>query len=243
VLENDDFVTWANENIVTVVGHDGATGENKQHDPVEVKDPKTKEVTKVCPLYEGLTCEEHRDIRREAANPKDGFGKIDVPSGFPNSWMVGPDGVVERIDPKDQQTAGKIEELLQEFQKKYDVKPLPMKKYDAYRKAIADGDKAVEDGKWRAALSAYAKVDADAKKLPAGLAERLKGRIDAANEKVAAKFTELKDGSLDAAAKMKAVRALRGEIGTKFSTGNLAVVADIDTWIKEQAAAAAPAGK
>lgn len=241
MLENEDFLTWANENIVTVVGHDGATGENKQHEPVEVKDAKTKEVSKVCPLYEGLTCEEHQGIRREASNPKDGFGKIEVPSGFPNSWMVGPDGVVERIEPKDQQTAGKVQELLQEFQKKYDGKPLTMKKYEAYRKAMVEGDKAVEDGKWRAALAAYAKVDADAKKLPAGLAERLKAKIDAANEKVAAKFAEVKDGDLDAAAKMKAVRALRGEVGTKFSTGHLAVVADIDAWIKEQAAAAAPA--
>lgn len=239
MLENEDFVTWANENVVTVVGHDGATGENKQHEPVEEKDAKTKEVRQVCPLYEGLTCEEHRNIRREASNPKDDFGKIEIPSGYPNSWMIGPDGVVERIEGKDQQTAGKLEELLTEFQKKYEGKPLAMKKYEAYRKAFAAGDEAIEAGKWRAALAAYAKVDADAKKLPAGMADRVKAKIDAANERIAAKFAEVRDGDLDDAAKLKAVKALRSEVGAKFSTGFLPVLAELDAWTKEQSAALA----
>ena len=55
-------------------------------------------------------------------------------------------------------------------------------------------------------------------------------------EKVAAKFTELKDGSDDDATKLKNVKALRAEVGQKLSTGFLAVVADMDTWIKEAAA-------
>jgi hypothetical protein len=239
VLENEDFITWANENIVTVVGHDGATGENKPHESVEFKDPKTKETSQVCPLYEGLTCEEHKAIRREASAPKDDFGKIDVPSGFPNTWMVGPDGVVERVEGKDQSTAGKLEELLTEFQKKYEGKPLTLKKYEAYRKSFTDGDAALEAGKWRVALAAYAKIDADAKKLPKGLTDRVKAKVDAANERIAARFAELKDGDLDAAAKLKAVKAMRSEVGAKFSTGFLPVVADLDTWIKEQAAAVA----
>jgi hypothetical protein len=240
VLEDDDFIAWANENVVIVVGHDGATGDKEQHKPVETTDPKTKEKREICPLYDGLTCDEHKAIRRDASSPKDGFGKIDVPGGFPNTWMVGPDGVVERIDPKDQQVAKNVQDALVAFQKKYEGKPLPWKKYDAHRKSIADGDKALEEGKWKAALAAYAKVDADAKKLPKGFQERLKAKLDASNEKIAAKFAEIRDGEGDAAAKAKAVKALRAEVGAKFSTGNLAVVADLDAWIKENGAPATP---
>jgi hypothetical protein len=240
VLEDEDFVAWANENVVIVVGHDGATGDKPQHEPVERTDPKTKEKSKVCPLYDGLTCEEHQKIRRDASSPKDGFGKIDVPGGFPNTWMVGPDGVVERIEPKDQQVAKNVEEALVAFQKKYEGKPLGWKKYDAHRKSIADGDAALADGKWKAALAAYAKVDADAKKLPKGLAERLRAKLAAASEKVAAKFAEIQDGDADPAAKAKAVKALRAEVGAKFSSGPLGVVADLDAWIKENGAPAAP---
>jgi hypothetical protein len=241
VLENKDFVTWANENCVVLVGHDGATGENKQHEPVEATDPKTKEKHQVCPLYDGLTCDEHKAIRRAASSPPDGYPKIDVPSGFPNSWIVGPDGVVEKIEPADQQAAGKIQELLQTVQKRYEAKPLAFKKWDGYRKSFADGDKALADQKWRAALAAYAKVDADAKKLPPGMADQVKAKVEGANTAVAARFDELKNGDGDAAAKLKGVKALRAEVGQKFSSGNLACLADIDAWIKEQAAAAAPA--
>jgi hypothetical protein len=240
VLEDDDFIAWANENVVVVLGHDGATGDKEQHKPVEVTDPKTKEKKEVCPLYDGLTCEEHKAIRREVADPKGGVGKIDVPSGFPNTWMVGPDGVVERIEGEDQVLAKNVQERLVAFQKKYDGKPLPWKKYDAHRKSIADGDKALEEGKWKAALAAYGKVDADAKKLPKGLLERLQAKVAGANEKVAARFAEIRDGDDDPAAKVKAVKALRAEVGAKFSTGPLAVVAELDAWIKENGAPATP---
>jgi hypothetical protein len=236
VLEDDDFIAWANENVVIVLGHDGAVGDKEQHKPVEVTDPKTKEKKEICPLYDGLTCEEHKAIRRDAASPKDGLGKIDIPSGFPNTWMVGPDGTVEKIDPKDQQVAKNVEDALVAFQKKFEGKPLPWKKYDAHRKSISEGDKALEEGKWKAALAAYAKVDADAKKLPKGMLDRLKAKLDAANEKIVAKFAELRDGEGDAAAKAKSVKALRADVGAKFSTGALAVVAEMDTWIKESAA-------
>jgi hypothetical protein len=131
-----------------------------------------------------------------------------------------------------------IEEALTALQKRYEGKPLPLKKYEAYRKSLADGDKALEDGKWRAALAAYAKVDGDAKKLPDGMKARVAARLEAANGAIVAKFGELKDGDLDAAAKLKAVKALRAEVGTKFSTGTLACVAELDAWVKEQAAAA-----
>lgn len=242
MLENKDFITWSAENCVVVCGHDGATGSNKQHDPVEETDPKTKEKKSVCPLYPGLTCDEHKMIRADVGHPKDDFGKIEVPSGFPNSWMVGPDGKVEKLEQKDCMAAGALQDALIAFQKTYEAKPIGFKKWEGYKKLLAEGDKALADGKLKAALAPLAKVDAEAKKLSPGLIELVKAKVGAVNEKAVAQFTETKDGTLDVAAKTKAVRALRADlVGVKFSTGNLPVVADIDAWLKENAAAAAPA--
>jgi hypothetical protein len=237
VLEAKDFVEWANENVVLVVGHDGATGGKEKHKPLEVKE---KEGTKeACPRYPGLTCAEHEAMRADVAKGVDGFGgKIEVPSGFPNSWMVGPDGTVEAMDKSKSVVAKGCQECLVEFQKKFEGKPLTAKKHGDYRKHLADGDKAADEGKWKAALASYAKVDADAKKLPKALLEKVASRAEALNGKVADAFAKVKEGDGDAAAKLKAVRALRSEVGAKLSTGPLACAADLDAWIKEAAAAA-----
>jgi len=244
VLANEEWVTWANENVVLVVGHDGATGENKEHESTKVTDPKTKEEKEVCPLYTGLTCEEHKKIRAEVSSPKDGFGKIDVPGGFPNSWMIGPDGVVEKIENKDAAIPKNLEDALIAFQKKYDAKPIPTKSFEKLKKSLADGDAAAEAGKWKDALAAYLKVDSDGlAKKQAHLVEKVKAKVAAVNEKAAAKLAEIKDGSDAPADKVKALKALRDQVGAKFSFGNLAVVADVDALVKELAAAAAPAKK
>jgi hypothetical protein len=241
VLENEDFGAWSSENCVCAVGHDGAVGGKEDHKPKEEVDPKTKEKSLVCPSYLGLTCDEHKAMRREFANPPSDWGKIPPSDGVPNNWVVGPDGVVEKLDNKDAAVPKSLQDALTAHQKKYEGKPIPFKKYEGYRKAIADGDKALEDGKWKAALAAYLKVDADAKKLSKGLVEKVAAKLAAVNEKVAARFAETKDGEGDVASKMKAVKALRADVGQKFSTGLLPVVADLDAWIKENAAALAPA--
>ena len=233
MLDNKDFIEWGNENVVLVVGHDGATGSNEPHKPIEekAKDGTTKQI---CPLYPGLTCDEHKAVRADVAKGIDGLGKIDVPSGFPNSWMVGPDGAVEKLENKDAGVAKSCQDALTAFQKKFDGKPLLLKKYDDYRKAFADGDKGVEDGKWKVALAAYLKVDADGKKLTKGLVDKVKAKVDAVNAKVVEAFGKVKDdAATDLAAKIKAVKALRADASAKFSTGNLAVLTDLDGWIKE----------
>ncbi len=236
MLDNDDFIAWSNENIVAVVGHNGAVGGKEDHKPATEKDPKTKEEREVCPVYPGLTCKEHQDLRAAFSNPPDGWGKIGQSDGVPNHWMVGPDGVCEKVENKDAALPKALIEVLTAFQKKYEGKPVPLKKWDGYNKLFADGGKAVEDGKWKVALAAYAKVDADAKKLSKGLVDKLAAKAGELNEKVAAKFTELKDGSDDDATKLKHVKALRAEVGQKLSTGFLPAVADMDAWIKEAAA-------
>ena len=104
MLENEDFVKFANENIICVVGH------NDEGHPTETEDEKGKK-TPGCPLYPGLECKQHRSIMGEVGRPPEGMPKIEMPNGVPNSWLVAPDGTVERIEGADQQSAGKVQEL------------------------------------------------------------------------------------------------------------------------------------
>ena len=159
MLENEEFATWTNENCLCVVGHDGATGGKDDHKPAEETDPKTKEKRSVCPLYHGLTCDEHKAVKADALNPKDGNPKIEFPNTVPHTWMIGPGGIVERMDQKAAGLTKTAIEALVAFQAGYPDKPVPSKKFEAYKKLFADADKAIEAMKWKDALSAYGKID------------------------------------------------------------------------------------
>jgi hypothetical protein len=225
VLENDEFVEWANENVVVVVGH---TDENH---PTETEDEKGKKVPG-CPVYPGLTCEQHRAMTGECLNPAQGLPKIAVGNGMPNSWLVAPDGTVEAIESADQQVASKIQELIEAIQKKAG-KVVPWKKYEKIQQAFEEGDKAVEAADWKAALAAYGRVAKDAAKMPATITERLDKRVEALNSKVAEAFGTLRDGGEDAGAQWKAVTDLRGKVAAKVGAKPLPALAEIDAWLKD----------
>ena len=163
-----------------------------------------------------------------------------VVQGFPTSFMITPDGKFEQ-HKKDRVVKDLIDGVA-EFAKKSGLKP--SKKYQAFLANFADGDKAVEAGKWKDAEAALLKIDAVAKKMPS-LGCRLPAKLEALNDKVVEAFGKLRDAEgEDAAAKIKAVRALRSDVATKFvvlaPTGYLPVVADLDAWLKANPMPAAP---
>lgn len=238
MFDNDDFIAWANENCVVAVGHDGATGGKEDHKPAKEKDPKTKEEKEVCPSYVGLTCAEHQKIRRDAENPPEGWDKMFESNGVPKNAWFSPEGRITKLENKDALAAKTLMDILTAAQGK--SKAIPFKKWDAYNKAFEDCDKAAADGKWKAALAALQKVDADGKKLTKPLQDKVAAKAKDVNEKVVARFDEIRNGEGDDATKLKAAKALRAEVGTKLSTGALPVVADLDTWIKEASAPATP---
>jgi hypothetical protein len=251
VFEQPEFLQWAAENIVFLVGYegknhkiswgshgdakDGKDGDAKDgdEDRKDGKDGKTGERAKPkaregeCKLYPGITCEEHEKIAKDA---KEGEGgpKLEF-KGWPTSFVIAPDGTFEKHE-KDRAVKDLIAGV-EDFAKKSKLKP--SKKYQGYLAALEDGDKAVEAGKWKAAIAAYLKVDAVAKKMPS-LAARLPARVETLNAKVADAFAKARDDeATDLAAKIKAIKALRAEVSAKLSSGALPVVADLDAWIKE----------
>lgn len=237
MLENPDFIAWAAENAVLVVGHEGSSHKaDKARDSSAGKDDKDgtdappagepeSAVTDGCSLYPGLTCAEHEKIHEDAKTT--GVPKLEF-QGWPTSFMIGPDGTLEK-HPTDRAPKTCMDALIA-YQKKFKVK-IAGKKYLAYVATVSDGDKAVEAGKWKDALAAYAKIDAEGKKLSA-LRSELPARIEALNAKVAAAFAATTDGDGDATAKHKAIQALRAGVAAKLSSGALPVVADLDAWLK-----------
>jgi hypothetical protein len=240
VFEKDDFIAWANENVVTMVGHNGSTAGHEDHKPTEVTDPKTKEKKSVCPSYVGITCEEHQACSTDAHSPQGDLPKVPSKEGFPNTYLISPTGDVQEIDGVEKTNPKGIIEKVTALTKKLDTKPIAYKKWQDYHQALVDGDKAVEDAKWKAALAAYAKVDADGKKLTKPIADKLKAKLDAVNAKITAKVDEIKGGSDDDATKAKNLKALRADVGQKFSTGTLPVVAVLDEALKATAPASPP---
>lgn len=223
MLDNEDFVKFANENIICVVGH------NDTGHPAEIEDEKGNK-TPGCPLYPGLSCKDHQAVNQQVMNPPEGCPKIELPNGVPNSWLVAPDGTVERIESADQQSAGKVQELAEALQKKAG-KAIGWKDYSKINDAFEDGAKAVESGDFKAALTAYAQVDKKAAKMPASVGERLGKQVEALNAKIAGAFEALK-GAQDPVQRDKDVKALKSKILTKLGGKALPVVADIDAWLK-----------
>ena len=230
MLENKKFMEWANENLIVVVGHT-----EKEH-PAEVEDEKG-EKTPGCSLYPGLTCEQHQAITGQCMAGGEGLPKIDVANTMPNSWLVSPGGEVVKIEPADQQSAGKIEELATEMQKAAG-KHVPFKKYEKYLEDFDATDKAVEAGELKYAVKAIQKVEKDAKKFPEGMVAEVDKRIDAINAKAGEAFEAIK-GDEDVAAGIKAANKLKTDVGARFKRGYLPVVEEIKIWLKE----AKPAGK
>jgi hypothetical protein len=234
VLENKKFVAWANENIVVVIGHS-----DKNH-PAEIEDDKGKK-TPGCPLYVGMTCDQHQAIPRECMSPPEGLPAVKSTNMMPNSWLVTPDGEVSQIPSADQRAAGKIEELIEALQKDAG-KHLSYKKYRGYLDSFEASDTALRDDKMKVAIKALKKVEKDTKKLPDGMKAEVSKRFEAINAKAVEQLETIKAGAAaggdQAAAGIKAANALKNQVSARFKVGYLPVVAQIKAWLKEAKAAA-----
>ena len=264
MFENADFIAWANENVVFLVGY---TGKNHKVTPKADKkdDPKPKDDAKPndgdkpkdgetpaeppkdadsksepapkageCTLYPGITCDEHEKIMADA---KEGTGgpKLEV-KGFPTSYMVAPDGTFE-LHQKDR-SVKELEDGVADWTKKKALKP--NRKFLGYLAALDEGDQAAEAGKWKAAIAAYLKVDAVGRKMK-GLGASLAPKVTALDAAIAKAFATVRDDAAkDPAAKSAEIKALRADVSTRFAAGPLPVVADLDAWLKANPPPAPP---
>jgi hypothetical protein len=229
VLENEDFVKFANENVICVVGH------NDTGHAAEIEDAKGNK-TPGCALYPGLQCKDHQAIMGEVAQPAEGMPKIELPNGVPNSWLIAPDGTVEKIESADQQSAGKVQELIEALQKK-SGKAIGWKDYEKLSTAFETGAKATETGDLKAAITAYQQIEKKAGKMPASVGERLTKCVEALNAKAVEAFEALKSAE-DAVQRDKDMKALKSKVAAKIGPKALPVLADIDAWLKANPAPA-----
>ena len=250
VLEDGEFAQWAAENVIVLVGHPKGA-----HKSVDVAKPAKGEPKSQCSLYPGIACADHEQIFADAtgkalggakddkakAPPKAKAKKDEGPAlprlevkGFPTSFVIGPDGTFE-VHGADRKPDSCKDRLL-ELQKKYEENPVPLSKWEVYKAAFSDGDKAWKDGKTKPALVAYAKIEVDSAKLAKVVAARLKAKLDAIQAKAADRFAAIQKATGEAAVKAKSVKALRAELDVTLVTP-LPVVAEIDGWLSANAAA------
>ena len=253
VLEDPEFVTWANENVVVVVAH--AHG---SHGMVDVAKPAKGDPKKQCSLYPGITCEQHDQVLKDArlADPKDDKGakddkpkkpspkKKDAPppppqfkiEGIPASFVILPD--LSTVDHKSDREPGSCRAFLEEQQKKADEHPIPASKWADVKAAFAEVEKAFKASKWRATLEAIAKTQAVVGgALPKSYVDRVKEKVDAIDAKVAARLADAKKLK-DPAAAAKAATALKAEVDVTLASGPLPVVAAIDEFLGADATSA-----
>lgn len=244
MFEDPEFISWANENVVLLVGHPKAG-----HKSVDVAKPAKGEPKSQCTLYPGISCDDHDAIFKEAAlvaggggdkdkdkpapKPKKGEPKLVLPKmevkGFPSSYMLTPDGKLEKHEA-DRATASCRDKLV-EFQKAFDEHPIPFSKFADVKKAVDEAEAALKAGRLKACLDACVKADRElAGQFPKAMAEAWNARLEALNKKVAAKFAEAKKAK-DPAAVAKAVQALRDEFGAALTAGPLPAIADFDAFL------------
>jgi hypothetical protein len=267
VFDNQEFIAWANENVVFLVGHEG-----KSHSAYEAK-PGDKDAKddKKDGKDEKKDAEkpEPETTKPEAAKPEGGDESAKAPAGGCSIYAgitceehekVAADAKEGSGGPKlefkgwptsfmiapdgtvekheSDRAVKSLEDGVADFTKKKGLKP--DKKFLTYLAALDEGDQATADGKWKVAITAYLKVDAVSKKMK-GLGATLTPKVAALSDAIAAAFTKLKgDESKDAAAKFAAVKALRADVGARFAAGLLPVVADLDAWLKENPPPAPP---
>lgn len=229
MLENKKFVDWANENIVVVIGH------SEENHPTEFEDDKGK-MQPGCPLYRGMTCEEHRAIARECGSPAEGIPAVKNTGRMPNTWLVSPSGEVTAFEPADQQSAGKIEDIITEAQKAAG-KHLTWKKYGKYRESFQAIDAALGENELKDALKELKKIEKDSKKLPDAMNAEIDKRVEALNAKAVEALEAIKAGD-DVKAALKEGNKLKTAVGARLKRGYLPVVEDIKAWLKEAKAKA-----
>lgn len=236
VLEDEAFITWANENVVVLVGH--ARG---SHGTVDVAKPAKGEPKKQCALYPGLACEQHDNALKDStgkaddkdkkpAKKKDKDVAVAFPvlafDGIPASFVVTPDGKAE--PHKGDREPGACRTGLEAGQKAFDEHPIPASQLAAVKAAWAEVEKAAKASKWKATLEAVAKTEAVVGgALPKLWGERVKQKVDAIDAKATAKLADLKKLK-DPAAATKAIEALRAELDVAVAAGPLPVMAQID---------------
>lgn len=80
------FIKMARQEILCVIAHRGVK-KGEEHKPEEMRDPRSGAVVYRCPLYEGVTCEQHRTIY----GPLRGRYRFKEP---PATFLLDPNGEV-----------------------------------------------------------------------------------------------------------------------------------------------------
>lgn len=149
-FKNPLFIKRAREELICVIAHRGAT-RGEEHTPVEIRDPRTGAIGYKCPLYEGVTCEQHRSI----------YGQLTSRYRFkepPATFLLSPEGDIilgtEGFPPQSFHALKKVDEAQSKLEG-------PTLGATAYRKVLRSFDKAegkLVEARYLYAISGFQKI-------------------------------------------------------------------------------------
>lgn len=149
-FENQLFVKKAIEELVCVMGHRGAA-KGDEHEPEQVRDPRSGAVVFRCPLYQGITCEQHKSLYSRLHSRY----KFKEP---PATFLLDPNGEIligtEGFSPVAFFALKKVKEA----QSKLDGKTIGASSYRKILKAFDAAESKLVDEKYLYAIADYKKI-------------------------------------------------------------------------------------
>jgi len=225
VLTNAGFIGWANEHVVVLIAHN-----ELGHEPERIEGA-TGDAER-CPLYPGMTCRDHLNaaVDIDAARDED---LVQVPfiELCPNTWLVRPDGRVDRVEEKDQFVPKAIRKQVEAVQEELG-KALDKKTGDAVRERMEAGDAALDEGSWKDALSAWAEALARAKEPPPSLRRLVEARLAALDEEAALEAEDLLDSATPTPEQRAQAAALLAALDVQVLGRRVGTHAALEAWLK-----------
>lgn len=193
--KNQQFAKQLNDIVVPLIAH---KSEKKLHNPVDVKDPKTKEVKSLCTKYFGISCDDHEKVYGDMA------GKLNLKSS-PSTFILNPDlSVGKQLVSSEQSSEKATIDAIKEVQKKLG-KGLVGEAWTSVQKHQKEAEKAIEKEKYDKAVYELKSIKSMDKKIPDAYTKYVDDKLGEINQKGEELLSKALENG-DAKAKEKAIK-------------------------------------
>jgi hypothetical protein len=226
VILNKDFIAWSHDALVCFIAH------NELGHPEEETTDSYGNKVKRCTRYPGLECRDHIDAAVDIDTARgDGLVKVPFLELCPNTWLVAPGDEVTQVPETSQFTVGKIKDQVEALQKTLGA-AVPAKAWPALKEHAEKAQVALDDDKWKDALTHLAAMGASVKEPHASLKAWIDAGLQDIEEDATLAFEDLRDDKrLAAADKRTKIEALHASLAVDVLGARVPVCATIQAWL------------
>lgn len=226
VLTRKAFVRWSRDALIPLVVHN-----ERLHEETEVE--VDGEVVRRCALYPGLSCRDHVRAAVDVDNAR-GEHLVQVPfvELCPNSWLVLPDGEVQRIAEKDQFDPKAIRRQVERVQEGLGAS-LEADVVVPVREALERAEAALDDDRWREALEALAGIERHVPAPHAALRALVRRHFEAIDEWVAFEAEDALEREEPTDADRALLARLASAVNVLVYGRMVPIKAKLDAWLRD----------